>query len=590
MSGETIFLDRDGVINRKAAEGDYIKTWSEFEFLPGVKHALRHLSRNGYRLIVVTNQRGISLGRMSTQDVEDIHRRMRAELKKAGANIAAIYYCPHDIGTCDCRKPAVGMLVRARTEYPAIDFRASFVVGDDGKDIEAGQAIDATTILVGQAGGVRATGVNAVVPDHFASSLLDAVHQGLFPPAPHSLPPPNTSAHLSRPHLLIAHSLIGRGGDAVQMGRLERNLKLHGYRVSSVGLQSPRPYATSGRSNTLRTWGRSRPVWQQDLASVSIELISTGLAIVRILADRPDVIMVRQSSYGIMASVLTLFSRVPMILEVDANLEAERHYGRAGFGPVSRTLLRRALHSARCVLVHARPVAHWLEAQDVEAARITTYLNPPPDELFSIPERAERARRSPLVVGYAGSMAPWHRVDLLIRAAAEIRQQATPGTIQVVLVGDGRDGAEVRSLINQLELTDMVSWCGAVTEREVWAQMASWDIGVLPWTLNSGCPMKLLEYAAAGLAIVAPSLANVTELLTPADEMALLDRPDASALASVLLNLAQDPGRRMALAHSARVRAREYSIEHQMTSCLADWKRLGLPVPNPGPIPSSSQE
>ena len=103
MSG-AIFLDRDGVINRKAADGDYVREWRQFEFLPGVIEALQRLVEWDDRpLVVVSNQRGIARGLMARSAVDEIHRRMRETLAEHGVTLAGIHICPHDIGESHCR-------------------------------------------------------------------------------------------------------------------------------------------------------------------------------------------------------------------------------------------------------------------------------------------------------------------------------------------------------------------------------------------------------------------------------------------------------------------------------------------------------
>jgi histidinol-phosphate phosphatase family protein len=144
-----VFLDRDGVVNRKPPEGDYIKRWSEFEFLPNVKAAIKKLNKEGFLIIVASNQRGIAKGFMTEDDLEEIHLRMKEELKKAGAVIDGIYYCPHDIEEhCGCRKPEPGLLLRAAREHD-IDLDGSWMIGDGESDIEAGKRAGCKTILVG---------------------------------------------------------------------------------------------------------------------------------------------------------------------------------------------------------------------------------------------------------------------------------------------------------------------------------------------------------------------------------------------------------------------------------------------------------
>jgi D-glycero-D-manno-heptose 1,7-bisphosphate phosphatase len=145
---QTVFLDRDGVINRKLPEGDYVTRWEEFEFLPDAASGLRLLKEAGLRLIVITNQRGIALGRLTEADLEEIHQRMRAELVQCGVRLDAIYHCPHDRGQCDCRKPAVGLFLKARHDFPDIDFAQSVMVGDSVTDLEAGNRLGCRCFLV----------------------------------------------------------------------------------------------------------------------------------------------------------------------------------------------------------------------------------------------------------------------------------------------------------------------------------------------------------------------------------------------------------------------------------------------------------
>jgi D-glycero-D-manno-heptose 1,7-bisphosphate phosphatase len=142
----TAFLDRDGTINVKAPEGDYVKSWDEFEFLPGAAEAVRALREAGLRVVIVTNQRGIALGRMTEDDLAEIHSRM---LEQTGP-VDALYHCPHDEGECDCRKPQPGMLLRAAAEVPGVDLARAVIVGDSESDMEAGRAAGVRGMLIGR--------------------------------------------------------------------------------------------------------------------------------------------------------------------------------------------------------------------------------------------------------------------------------------------------------------------------------------------------------------------------------------------------------------------------------------------------------
>jgi D-glycero-D-manno-heptose 1,7-bisphosphate phosphatase len=144
------FLDRDGTINEKAAEGDYIKRPEELRLLAGAADAVRRLNDAGITVIVVTNQRGIALGQMSEDDLEQVHAELSAQLESAaGARIDAFLYCPHDVGECDCRKPETGMFRRAVERFPWIELSASVVIGDSQSDVDAGTALGMGTVQLG---------------------------------------------------------------------------------------------------------------------------------------------------------------------------------------------------------------------------------------------------------------------------------------------------------------------------------------------------------------------------------------------------------------------------------------------------------
>jgi D-glycero-D-manno-heptose 1,7-bisphosphate phosphatase len=141
-----IFLDRDGVINENRT--DHVKSWDEFQFIPGALESIRDLTQTGLPIIVITNQAAVNRGLVTTATLDDIHNRMKAAVQAAGGCIAHVYYCPHDNHEgCDCRKPAPGMLLRAAQEYD-IDLASSFLVGDAWTDVSAGLAVRARSVLL----------------------------------------------------------------------------------------------------------------------------------------------------------------------------------------------------------------------------------------------------------------------------------------------------------------------------------------------------------------------------------------------------------------------------------------------------------
>ena len=140
------FLDRDGVINQKPREGEYVTRWEDFHVLTGVAEGIAILNRAGFSVIVVTNQRCIAKGLITEAELGNMHRRMTELLAKAGAIIDDTFYCPHEIEpVCECRKPAPGMLLNA-ARLRGIDLSASWMIGDSDIDIEAGKNAGCRTV------------------------------------------------------------------------------------------------------------------------------------------------------------------------------------------------------------------------------------------------------------------------------------------------------------------------------------------------------------------------------------------------------------------------------------------------------------
>jgi D-glycero-D-manno-heptose 1,7-bisphosphate phosphatase len=178
-----VFLDRDGTINE---EIEFLRTPDELRLIPGAGAAIRSLNERHLVTCVISNQSGVARGFLTEADLLPIHERLEKELGRDHAWLDRIYYCPHHPTegkppyniACDCRKPKTGML-RKGAEELGLDLRRSFVVGDRIVDVQAGQAVGATTILVLTGYGKTAAeecAEKGVRPDLTAGSIVEAVH------------------------------------------------------------------------------------------------------------------------------------------------------------------------------------------------------------------------------------------------------------------------------------------------------------------------------------------------------------------------------------------------------------------------------
>lgn len=166
----TLFLDRDGVINRELP-ADYVKHWGEFHFEPGALKALAVFNKIFGRIVIVTNQRGIGAGLMTEGDLHFIHEKMLTEIEHNGGRIDAIYHCSDVDRTSSRRKPHPYMGLQAREQFPEIDFRKSVMAGNSLSDMEFGCGLGMKTVFIDDKKALK--GVRLEQMDYLFESLFE---------------------------------------------------------------------------------------------------------------------------------------------------------------------------------------------------------------------------------------------------------------------------------------------------------------------------------------------------------------------------------------------------------------------------------
>lgn len=144
----SLFLDRDGVINKRIV-GSYVRSWAEFEFLEGAREALATFVPIFDTIVVVTNQQGIAKGVMTEQDLINLHQKMLENIEQVGGKIDQVYYSKeHESTNPPDRKPNTGMGLKAQSDFPTIDFKNAWMVGDSVSDLEFGLRLGMKVALV----------------------------------------------------------------------------------------------------------------------------------------------------------------------------------------------------------------------------------------------------------------------------------------------------------------------------------------------------------------------------------------------------------------------------------------------------------
>jgi D-glycero-D-manno-heptose 1,7-bisphosphate phosphatase len=177
-----VFLDRDGTIN---VEAGYIRDLADLNLMPGAGAAIRRLNELGVPAILATNQSGPARGYYPESHIHALHQRLAELLAAEGAHLDDVFYCPHlpdgtvaeYTCTCNCRKPATGMLEAAATKYE-LSLDASYMVGDKATDVEVGHNAGCRSVLLRSGYGERVIAGEyqwTVKPDHIADTLVEAI-------------------------------------------------------------------------------------------------------------------------------------------------------------------------------------------------------------------------------------------------------------------------------------------------------------------------------------------------------------------------------------------------------------------------------
>lgn len=378
---------------------------------------------------------------------------------------------------------------------------------------------------------------------------------------------------------------IGSGrGDLVRAAGLIDALRTAGHEVDVVEAAAA---AGSGRRlyrNVVRRLLPGRlPLVLRDLVR-GWKARGHGRRVAEVARSRGAEILVETHVHGVPSGSLAARSAgLPLVLDDVSPPTEERALG-SGLPSLVRRAFRRETEAARAVVVSSRSLRRRLTASGLPAAKVSVVPSGVDLEAYRSADREEARRRlglgGQLVIGFVGSFQPWHRVELLVEAIAPVAERLS---LHLLLAGEGKGLEEALSAARRLGVSSRVTATGAVSPSRVPRILAACDLGALPGTNEYGQPMKLLEYAAARLAIVAPDVAPVRETIEDGVTGLLFAPGDPVALRAAVGRLAGTPDLRSALGNRAWDRlARPASWDDRASSLAAVLRAAGGRSPEEG--------
>jgi glycosyltransferase involved in cell wall biosynthesis len=251
--------------------------------------------------------------------------------------------------------------------------------------------------------------------------------------------------------------------------------------------------------------------------------------------------------------------RVPAILEFNAGVGESRAFHGAGLTWLAERIEGRTLAAAGRVITVSGVLRTEVMARGVPAERVVAMHNGVDTERFhpAIDGRAARAElgigADEVVVGFVGTFAPWHGVEILITAALEHVAQGEPG--RFLIVGGRAEEPRFQAVKAQIAAAGaerQILMTGEVPFARVPGLIAAMDVATVPWATDYGSPMKLFEYMAMGKAMIVPDLPVLREVFTDGENALLVARGDERALGGAIRRLIRDRALRESLGRAAR--------------------------------------
>jgi glycosyltransferase involved in cell wall biosynthesis len=349
--------------------------------------------------------------------------------------------------------------------------------------------------------------------------------------------------------ILYSHRIQSRDGQSVHLEQMVAALGAAGHQVLVVG---PRFYERSefGGESRLVSLIRSRlPLWVGTLAEIGYNVPAFWRLWQAARRFRPDLIYERYNLFYLAGTWLARLRRVPLFLEVNSPLAAERaRYGGIGLPGLARWLEAYVWRSADKVLAVTGVLKRMIEQAGVRADRIEVVPNGiDPAEFADVASGARGSDR--VVLGFVGFVREWHGLDGVIAAMAAARDTAP---MDLIVVGEGRICAALEQQAASLGLADRVHFTGLRPREQIPALVTGFDIALQPRVVDYASPLKIFDYMAAGRAIVAPDQENIREILRDGETALLFDPSRPEAMWQAIARLAGDAGLRHRLGAAAR--------------------------------------
>ncbi len=366
--------------------------------------------------------------------------------------------------------------------------------------------------------------------------------------------------------ILYHHRTLGDGAEGIHIDAMIKTFRQLGHEVQVVALVGDRSDCTTVNASgqPQRRWtmvSRLLPGVAYELAEIAYNIVGQQAVAQAIREFQPDLIYDRYNTFSTAAIDAAKRARIPVFLEVNAPVAYERtKYERRPLWlkGLARRYERRICNAADHVFAVSTPLQEFLSSErGVPKSQITVIPNGVDPAKFNPSQTGNHIRQrlgieNKTVIGFAGILRPWHGIELLLDAFQSLTTHST--SIHLLIVGDGTIESLLKKRVRELGLSSSVTFTGRVPFSEMNQYLAAMDIAVTPRATFYASPMKILEYMAMGIPIIAPDMPNIRDLICDGENGLLFEAENPSSLTQAFSKLLHSPNLRTRIGRNARQR------------------------------------
>jgi len=350
--------------------------------------------------------------------------------------------------------------------------------------------------------------------------------------------------------ILYHHRTLADGAEGIHIREMIHALRELGHEVRVCALVGERSQCNAGHTRAANKWariGRLLPGFAYEIAELGYNIVGRRVLAANLRAFSPDFIYDRYNSYSTAASTVAHRAGIPLLLEVNAPIALERTEfdgPRLSWPRLAARFERHICGMASHIFAVSSPLRDFLVTQrDVAIDKITVLPNGADPNAFDPHLDGTMVRnrfgfKDRTVIGFVGILRPWHGIELLFDAFSKLNPDGN--NLHLLFVGDGPIEADLRSQTRALGLADRVTFAGRVAHQDVAACIAAMDIAVSPRATFYASPMKILEYMAMGIPVVAPRMPNILDICRDGIDAVLFEPENAESLEHAIRHILGD--------------------------------------------------